>query len=190
MAFDITSFSFLTWAYLLSVFPFYVANRSLNKLPVQVRYGLTGFLTNALFMIFYNSAVAYFKHTYSLSTIYCVVYILFIPVSHAAISLLCFGWPELYLISLLSNYPIGLTAMAMGAALTSYLDRADFNGKIEELTHRIFPFLDGSGRLLEARKDKSEFYSSFLVLIVTGVWTYVLSVYVNTPPATSEKKEL
>jgi hypothetical protein len=140
-------------------------------------------------MLFYNSAVAYFKQDYSLSTIYCVVYILFIPVSHAAISLLCFGWPELYLKSLMSNYPIGLTAMAMGAALTTYLDRADFNAKVEALSHRLFPFWD-SGRLLEPQKDKGEFYSSFLVLIVTGVWTYVLSVYVNTPPARSEKKEL
>jgi hypothetical protein len=35
-----------------------------------------------------------------------------------------------------------------------------------------------------------EFYSSTFVLIVTGIWTFVLSVFVHAPKEPSQKKEL
>jgi hypothetical protein len=38
--------------------------------------------------------------------------------------------------------------------------------------------------------DEGEFYSSIVVLIVTSIWTFLLSIYVNTPPDHDEKKEL
>jgi len=90
----------------------------LNKIPLQFRFGFNGVLSNLLFMLVYNYAVEYFDKIYTPSTIYSVVYLFFIPLSHLMVSLLVFGWPERYLKSLMSNFPIGLTAIAMGSALT------------------------------------------------------------------------
>ena len=87
----------------------------------------------------------------------------------------------------MSNFPIGLTALAIGGALTSYLDSVEFNNRIEEYIRDNWTFSKMPAR---TRNEQDEFYSSIVVLIVTSLWTYVLSVYINAPPATSEKKEL
>ena len=39
-------------------------------------------------------------------------------------------------------------------------------------------------------EEKGELYSSIIVLFITGIWTFVLSVVVNSPSEPSEKKEL
>ena len=83
-------------------------------------------------MVAYNEAVVQFEHKASSSTIYAVVYLIFIPISHAIISLLVFGWPERYIRSLISNAPVGLTAIVLGAGLTAYLDKIEFNGWVAE----------------------------------------------------------
>jgi hypothetical protein len=158
----------------------------LLKLPLHFRFGIIGLLSNILFIMLYNSAVTVFS-TIASSTIYSAVYFLFIPLSHAMNSLLVFGWPERYLPSLLSNFPIGLTAIAIGGGLTAYLDTREFNERIEEYIRDHFTFSRMPAREPE---EKSEFYSSLLVVVVTGLWTYVLSVYINSHPAKSEKKEL
>jgi hypothetical protein len=51
---------------------------------------------------------------YSASTIYAVFHLSYIPVGHALQCLLVFGWPNDYVLSLMSNAPIGLAAMAIG----------------------------------------------------------------------------
>jgi hypothetical protein len=161
-------------------------HRVLHNVPMQFRFGCNGILSNVLFMVAYNFAVANFEKV-AASTVYLVLYFIFIPIGHAMASVLVFGWPEKYASSLLSNFPIGLTAMAIGGALTAYLDRIDFNEIIEEWIRDNFTFSHMPPRNAD---EKTEFYSSVIVLVVTSVWTYVLSVYINTPRAKSEKKEL
>jgi hypothetical protein len=162
-------------------------HRVLHNIPMQFRFGCNGILSNVIFMVAYNFAVEYFDQV-AASTVYLVLYFIFIPIGHIMASVFVFGWPEKYASSLLSNFPIGLTAMAIGGALTAYLDRIDFNEIIEEWIRDNFTFSHMPPR--NASAEKSEFYSSIIVLVVTSVWTYVLSVYINTPTAKSEKKEL
>jgi hypothetical protein len=190
------------------IFP--VSLSILNNVPLHIRFGLNGFLTNALFMIAYNYAVVQFENLASSSTIYATVYLIFIPISHACISLLVFGWPERYLRSLMSNAPVGLTAIVLGASLTAYLDEIEFNRWVAEAMMEYWKMMgyrvESLPRLAEEEpqpqqqllgppgKDGSaksgEFYSSIFVLIVTGIWTFVLSVFVNAPQESLEKKEL
>ena len=156
-------------------------------------------------MVAYNAAVVKFEHMASSSTIYATVYLIFIPISHAIISLLVFGWPERYVRSLMSNAPVGLTAIVLGAALTAYLDKIEFNVWVAEAITEYWGMLgynvDSSTTTTEggttsptnqdeASRGGGEFYSSLFVLIVTGVWTFVLSVMVNAPEESLEKKEL
>ncbi|OEU16560.1 hypothetical protein FRACYDRAFT_185711 [Fragilariopsis cylindrus CCMP1102] len=172
----------------------------LHNVPMHFRFGLNGFLSNVLFMVAYNAAVVQFEHTVSSSTIYATVYLIFIPVSHAIISLLVFGWPERYIRSLMSNAPVGLTAIVLGAGLTAYLDKIEFNGWVAEamveywriLGYKVESSTAEGGNPEDASISSSggEFYSSIFVLLVTGIWTFVLSVMVNSPAESLEKKEL
>lgn len=115
---------------------------------------------------------------------YSIVYLIFIPIGHALVSLLVFGWPEKYFPSLMSNFPIGLTAIGIGGGLTAWLDSIEFNESVAEYIRSNYNFHSmPSG-------DEGEFYSSIVVLLVTSIWTYILSIYVNSPPEVSEKKEL
>lgn len=121
------------------------------------------------------------------SRIYSLFYCAYIPVGHAINSLLVFGWPEKYLPSLMSNAPIGLTAMMLGTVLTGYFDRIGFE-------HTADQFLINIGVVSEPEPDeeRSEFYSSIVVMVITGVWSYLLSMWVNAAPAKKkpEGKEL
>jgi hypothetical protein len=153
-------------------------------------------------VVAYNAAVVKFKQVSS-QTIYATVYLIFIPISHIMISLLVFGWPERYIRSLMSNAPVGLTAIVLGAALTAYLNEIKFNVWVADavmeyqnlLGNTIDSGATGDGkptttRTLEESHDGGEFYSSLFVLIVTSIWTFVLSVMVNAPAESLEKKEL
>lgn len=156
---------------------------------MNVRFGIYGFLSNVLFMIAYNTAVVRFDGLATSSAIYSIVYLIFIPVSHLLLSLLVFGWPERYLPSLLSNAPVGLTAIALGAALTAYLDQIEFNKLVVRYKYKYWNWL---GYVVESSPDESkgEFYSSLFVLLITGVWTFILSIIINSPSEPSDKKEL
>ena len=153
----------------------------------------------------YNAAVVKFEHSAASSTIYAVVYLIFIPISHAIISLLVFGWPERYFRSLMSNAPVGLTAIVLGAALTAYLEQIEFNtwvaeavieyqhmlGHTNTTTNRQLKDASAAASLKkEMSRGGGEFYSSLFVLVITGIWTFVLSVMVNAPAESLEKKEL
>lgn len=160
----------------------------LHRIPMHIRFGLNGFLSNFLFMIAYNEAINKFEHLATPSTIYSIVYLVFIPVSHAFLSILVFGWPERYIPSLMSNTPIGITAIILGATLTAYLDEIKFN---KFAVDAIAANWEKIGYDLEAtvEEEKGEFYSSLLVLFVTGVWTFFLSVFVNASTEKTHKKK-
>ena len=96
--------------------------------------------------------------------------------------LFVFGWPADYLPSLMSNAPIGLTAMAIGTALTGFLSKIEFNTIAEDWISSAFgtPPQDHS-------EEEGEFYSSLVVMVTTGVWCYVLSLYLNAAPKEGKK---
>lgn len=158
----------------------------LNKISLHVRFGINGLLSNFMFMIAYNAAI-HSLQTIPAPTIYSTVYLIFIPVQHVMSSLLVFGWPDRYVPSLMSNLPIGLTAIALGSAMTAYLDKYQFNEQIEDWIRNNFTFSHMPAR---TAAEKSEFYSSLLVLFATSLWTYILSLCINSPAAMSDKKEL
>ena len=155
---------------------------------MHIRFGLNGFLSNVGFMVAYNISVVQFDGMAPPSTIYAIVYLIFIPIGHAMISLLVFGWPERYLPSLMSNAPIGLTAIAIGAMLTAYLDQIGFNKQVVDMLAQGWSAI-GYETAPKPEDEKGEFYSSLLVLLITGVWTFILSVFINSPSEISEKKE-
>lgn len=149
-------------------------------------------------MFIYNWGVLLLEKTsIPVTTIYAVVYLFYIPLNHFLVSILVFGWPEHYLGSLMNNFPIGLTAIALGSLLTGYLDRVRFSQMIddfvfENLTFSKMPPLNtvDDDAAAGPHAVQSEFWSSLAVLFVTSVWTYILSIFVNQSPTKSEKKEL
>mmetsp|Transcript_12306 Transcript_12306/g.25262 ORF Transcript_12306/g.25262 Transcript_12306/m.25262 type:complete len:147 (+) Transcript_12306:398-838(+) len=134
-------------------------------------------------MVGYNVSVAHFEPLgYPASTIYAVFYLLYIPVGHALTSMFVFGWPEDYLPSLAANAPIGLTAMAIGSMLTGFLSKVGFDAMVEDWKESFL------GIVPSQKSEEGEFYASLVVMVVTGVWCYVLSLYVNS--AKPEDKEV
>jgi hypothetical protein len=112
----------------------------------------------------------------------------------------------------MSNAPVGLTAIVLGASLTAYLDQIEFNEWVAdamkqyakyfqrwlpafmqipaETTAPTAPELDEPDSHGGGGGGSGEFYSSIFVLLVTGIWTFALSVFVNNPAEPLEKKEL
>lgn len=139
----------------------------------------------------YNFLVETFA-IFPASRIYAVWYCCYIPIGHALNALLVFGWPDPYLPSLLSNAPIGLTAMTVGTLMTEYLDRIHFDAYVAPLASNL-PFMPPPPTNEE---EPGEFYSSLVVMAVTGIFSYTASVYVNSGPsskkggAKGDKKEL
>jgi hypothetical protein len=117
------------------------------------------------------------------SKIYAIFYTVYIPIGHALTSLCVFGWPEKYLPSLMANAPIGLSAMAIGTALTGFLSQVGFNAKADEMISSII----GTSKPVE--EEEGEFYSSLVVMVATGVWCFVLSLYVNSEKKTDVKEK-
>ncbi|CAB9530661.1 expressed unknown protein [Seminavis robusta] len=166
---------------------------SLHAIPQGIRFPLAGAIGNVLFLTGFNACVTAFESTPSVtaSHIYAGFFCCFIPVSHALTCLLVFGWPTgHYVSSLAANAPIGLTAMALGTVATGYFDSI-------HLEHKIDQFLLENGIVSQPEPDeeRSEFYSSLVVMVITGIWSFVLSVYVNSSSSTTtatkdDKKEL
>jgi hypothetical protein len=128
----------------------------------------------------YNLSILHFEHLgYSPSTIYAIFYMLYIPVGHFLGCIFVFGWPDNYVANLLSNAPVGLSAMAVGTVLTGFLSSIEFDAKVEAWSSQLM------GTIPEEKEEEGEFYASLVVMVVTGVWTYLLCMYVN---ASGEKK--
>lgn len=123
----------------------------------------------------YNFSASTFEPMgYPASTIYAVFYLCYIPVGHALQCLFVFGWPKNYVPSLMSNAPIGLTAMAIGSMLTGFLSTVEFNSRAEDWISSTF----GTNPKDDA-DEGGEFYSSLVVMIATGIWGFFLSLYIN-----------
>ena len=136
-------------------------------------------------MTCYNLLVSTFEPMgHPASKIYAIFYTMYIPVGHALTSLFVFGWPTKYLPSLLANAPIGLTAMALGTALTGFLSKVEFNAYAEDLISSVLGMENAS-----AEDEEGEFYSSLVVMVATGLWSVVLSFVVNSEKKTDVKEK-
>ncbi len=150
-------------------------HRSLHSISQSIRFLINGVIGQVIFMTGYNLSASTFEPMgYPASTIYAVFYLCYIPVGHALQCLFVFGWPNDYAPSLMSNAPIGLTAMAIGTMLTGFLSKVKFNARAEDWISSTFG-MDPKDDVDEG----GEFYSSLVVMVATGVWGYVLSLYVN-----------
>jgi hypothetical protein len=130
-------------------------------------------------MVGYNYLVSIFESKgYAASTIYSIFYTSYIPVGHLLQCLFVIGWPTNYVQNLLSNAPIGLTAMVIGTMLTGFLSNMHFNSAVEDWISSTF-----GTEPRNPMDDEGEFYSSLVVMVATGIWCYVLSLYVNATPA-------
>lgn len=97
----------------------------------------------------------------------------------------------------MNNFPIGLTAIALGSFLTAYLDRLQFSKLVDDFIFDNLTFSKMPPRSImdddfttDDNNQTSEFWSSLAVLVVTSIWTYILSICVNRAPTKSDKKEL
>ena len=159
-------------------------HRSLHKISHTIRFLAIGVVSQAIFMAGYNFSIMTFEPMgYPASTIYAVFYTFYIPIGHLFQCLFVFGWPSEYLPSLMSNAPIGLTAMAIGTALTGFLSKIEFQAKVEDWISSTF-----GTEMHDHSEEEGEFYSSLVVMVATGVWCYVLSLYVNAAKPEEEKK--
>ena len=89
---------------------------SLENVPQNVRFMAVGMLLNIIFIV----GLEIFNHekvlgaSFEGSTIYAIFYAFYLPLSHALQALFVFGWPVVYLTSLMSVLPIGISAMFIG----------------------------------------------------------------------------
>lgn len=67
--------------------------------------------------------------------------------------------------------------MAIGTMLTGLLSNMHFNSAAEDWISSTF-----GTEPRNPMDDEGEFYSSLVVMIATGIWCYVLSLYVNATP--------
>ena len=156
--------------------PARLLHESLHQIPQGIRFPLCGAISNALFLTIFNTSVgALESDSLTASNIYSIVYCLFIPMAHALNCGIVFGWPSPYLPNLAANAPIGLSAMVLGTVLTGYLDNIGMEATIDQFLLNV-----GIVQQPEEDEEKSEFYCSLIVMAVTGVWSYILSVYVNS----------
>ena len=82
------------------------------------------------------------------------------------------------------NAPIGLTATAIGSVCTEFLVRAEFDA----LCYNIMKGLN----IMDEEKEEGNMFTSLLVMIITGIWGYLLANYVNgsSKPKKKGDKEL
>ena len=141
-----------------------IIHRSLNNISQSIRFLVNGVLGQVIFMTGYNISASTFEPLgYPASTIYAVFYLCYIPVGHALQCLFVFGWPKEYVPSLMSNAPIGLSAMAIGTMLTGFLSRVEFNSRAEDwITSTL-------GTEPKDEEEGGEFYSTLVVMIATCV---------------------
>jgi len=85
------------------------------------------------------------------------------------------------------NMPIGITGTAVGSTCTGFLTNIGFDDSCKAFLQRLsLMALEDEG----AESDGSMF-TNILVLIITGIWGYVLSTIVNSEkPVKKGEKEL
>lgn len=164
---------------------------TLHQIPVSVRFPISGTISNALFLVGYNLCVEYFENDMkgiTAARIYSIVYVLFIPIAHALSSLIVFGWPSPYLPNLISNSPIGLSAMVIGTFCTGYFDKIELESTIDTFFVNV-GIATAKGDQEDGSNNGDQFYCSLIVMAITGIWSYLLAVYINTPSSSDGKKD-
>jgi len=76
------------------------------------------------------------------------------------------------------NAPIGVSATLIGSLSTEYLDRVGFDSVCYGALRSVISSLDKQ----EDDGDDGNIFSTILVMIVTGIWGYLLSNFVNSNP--------
>ena len=152
---------------------------SLQAIPQSIRFSIAGGISNLIFIAGYNTAVdnSYVASVLTITQIYAVCYSIFIPINHAIVSLLVFGWPTQYVPSLATNIPQSVSAMLLGTILIGYFETIQLEQQIDQ-------FLVRSG-IVTVADEPRELYCSILVMIITGIWSYLLAQYANN----TEKKK-
>ncbi len=157
--------------------------RSLHGIPQAIRFPMAGAFNTLVMMTSLYFATAAFEGTYSASTVYSVVSIACLPIGHAVSSLIVFGWPKPYIPNLLMNLPIGMSSTVVGTICTGILESIEFDEKCTSLMQEL-------NLIVIKEEDSGNLFSSVLVIVITGLWSYVLSVYVNSTPKKKHDKEL
>jgi len=163
---------------------------SLHTIPQQMRFGAVGVISNILFLTGYSFSLDTFEPMgFPPSSIYSIYYMMYIPMGHMLTCLFVFGWPTHYLSSLMSNVPIGITSMMLGATTTGWLDKIDFDASVFEFLQMHAQGLVGKQELV--KEDIQGTYSSIVVMVLTGLWTFILTSMVMAPPKKKDdlKKE-
>lgn len=155
----------------------------LEEIPLPFRFILSGVVGNGIFMFVYNTALKAFQPLASASVIFAVVQFCCIILNHFLNIGIVFGWPVNYVTSLMSNMPVGLSALVLGAATTSLLDQIDFDGRVNAVLGYIEEEMEG---------EKGGFWGSIAVMAVTGVFSYLALNFVNASSGgkPGDKKEL
>ena len=144
-----------------------------------MRFPLSGVLGNAIFLAAYNQTLQLVD--WPASTVFAVVQFGCIFVNHWLNISLVFGWPDNYVASLAANAPVGLSALGLGAWITSTLEAAAFDLWLAEQV----PWL-----LDPAQQTVGGFWTSIVVMIATGLFSYVALTLVNAKtPADDEAKK-
>lgn len=106
------------------------------------------------------------------------------PIGHAVTSLVVFGWPEKYFQNLMMNFPIGIVGTMIGSFSTGMLVRNGFDSMVHGVLSSMYLVGD------KPEDDDGTAYTNIAVLIITGVWGYVVSTLVNSKkPQKKHQKE-
>jgi len=148
---------------------------------------MAGLINTIGFMIALTVGDTLLKEKMAASTIYSLSSILYLPIGHSITSLIVFGWPKPYLTNLLMNLPIGMAGTAIGSFCTGMLVSYNFDAKVTGLLQSLNLVALRS----EVEDDDGQAYTNIMVIIITGIWGYVLSVMVNgSKPKKKHGKEL
>ena len=162
---------------------------SLEQLPQVVRFVMSGVIGNMFFMFAYNHAYKLFQSQFDAFIIFSVVQFFCIILNHFLNVSLVFGYPDNYWASLLSNMPVGLSSLALGAGTTSYLENSGFDDSMQSW----FLNLTSKENSDSNDGDGGSFWTSIAVICITGIFNYVVLNIVNKPSSkkkVDEKKEL
>mmetsp|Transcript_38475 Transcript_38475/g.42547 ORF Transcript_38475/g.42547 Transcript_38475/m.42547 type:complete len:164 (+) Transcript_38475:163-654(+) len=154
-----------------------------EKVPLVIRFVLSGVVGNGCFMIAYNATYRVLQMDASI--VFAIVQFFCIILNHFLNVSLVFGYPENYTKSLLANMPVGLSSLAMGAFLASYLEKSGFDTDVHNFMHTLLKKEEED----IVDEEGGSFYTSIAVMLATGIYNFIVLNIINKP-ADKEKKEL
>lgn len=161
--------------------------RALHKLPQPLRFQISGFTNTTGFMSLLALGNYILKDSYPASKIYSMCSLAYMPIGHAVTSLVVFGWPKEYFKNLLMNFPIGVIGTTIGSYSTGFLVAMEFDAKVRNFLQSM----NLVGDTDDGDEGNGQAYTNIAVLIITGIWGYVVSTMVNSQkPTKKHEKEL